>query len=49
MKKIIETNRLILREFEINDSENFFYLNLDPEILVYHRIRKNDYIKKISF
>jgi len=35
MKQIIETNRLILREFEINDSENFFYLNLDSEVLKY--------------
>tara|TARA_B100000795_G_scaffold268199_1_gene254696 strand:+ start:1107 stop:1397 length:291 start_codon:yes stop_codon:yes gene_type:complete len=35
MKKIIETNRLILRELDINDSENFFNLNLDPEVLKY--------------
>ncbi|MFT5250293.1 MAG: ribosomal-protein-alanine N-acetyltransferase [bacterium] len=35
MKKIIETNRLVLRELDINDSENFFNLNSDSEVLKY--------------
>ncbi|MBT3587817.1 MAG: GNAT family N-acetyltransferase [Flavobacteriaceae bacterium] len=35
MKKITETNRLILRELDSNDSENFFNLNSDPEVLKY--------------
>jgi ribosomal-protein-alanine N-acetyltransferase len=35
MKNIIETNRLVLRELDINDSENFFNLNSDPEVLKY--------------
>ena len=35
MKKVIETDRLILRELDVNDSENFFYLNSDPEVLKY--------------
>ena len=35
MKKITETNRLILRELDRNDSEFFYNLNLDPEALKY--------------
>ena len=35
MKKITETNRLILRELDSNDSEFFYNLNLDPEVLKY--------------
>ena len=35
MKKITETNRLILRELGSNDSEFFYNLNLDPEVLKY--------------
>ncbi len=33
MKKIIETDRLILRELNRNDSLSFYNLNSDPEIL----------------
>ena len=32
---IIETNRLVLRELDIIDSENVFYLNSDTEVLKY--------------
>ena len=32
---IIETNRLILREFEITDAEAMFNLNLDPDVIRY--------------
>lgn len=35
MKKIIETDRLILRELDVHDSESFFNLNSDPEVLKY--------------
>ena len=35
MKIIIETPRLLLREFSINDDEKFFELNTDPEVLKY--------------
>lgn len=35
MKKIIESERLILRELNVNDSENFYNLNSDPEVLRY--------------
>jgi ribosomal-protein-alanine N-acetyltransferase len=35
MKKIIETNRLVLRELDRNDSEFLYNLNLDPEVLKY--------------
>ena len=35
MKKIIETNRLILREFNKDDSVHFYNLNSDPEVLKY--------------
>ncbi|WP_196889253.1 GNAT family N-acetyltransferase [Aureivirga sp. CE67] len=33
MKKILETNRLILREFSVSDAENMFLLNEDLEVL----------------
>ena len=33
MNKITETNRLILREFNVSDAEDFFRLNSDPEVL----------------
>jgi len=35
MKKIIETNRLILRELDVLDSEQFFKLNANPEVMRY--------------
>lgn len=33
MKQIIETSRLILREFIIEDAQDFFDLNSDPDVL----------------
>ena len=33
MAKIIETERLILRELNVLDAEHFFNLNADPEVL----------------
>ncbi|MEQ8625521.1 MAG: GNAT family N-acetyltransferase [Vicingaceae bacterium] len=35
MKKTIETKRLLLRELDISDSEDFYNLNSDPEVLKY--------------
>ncbi|WP_317192844.1 GNAT family N-acetyltransferase [Aureivirga marina] len=35
MKKILETNRLFLREFAISDAEKMFHLNEDLEVLKY--------------
>ena len=35
MIKIIETQRLILRELNVSDSEHFFKLNSNPEVLKY--------------
>lgn len=35
MKTIIETERLILRELTVSDSEQFFRLNSNPEVLKY--------------
>ncbi len=35
MKKIIETNRLYLRELTIEDAENFYLLNADEEVIKY--------------
>jgi RimJ/RimL family protein N-acetyltransferase len=35
MTQIIETSRLILREFEIDDAENMFLLNSNPEVIKY--------------
>lgn len=35
MKKIIETNRLYLRELNAADAENFFLLNSDEEVTKY--------------
>jgi ribosomal-protein-alanine N-acetyltransferase len=35
MEIILETDRLQLREFNFLDAENFFLLNLDPEVLRY--------------
>ncbi|MFT5920228.1 MAG: ribosomal-protein-alanine N-acetyltransferase [Granulosicoccus sp.] len=35
MKPILETERLILREWVIEDAENFFDLNNDPEVVRY--------------
>ena len=32
---VIETNRLLLREFNTSDAEGFFNLNNDPEVLKY--------------
>jgi len=33
MKKILETERLILRELEVTDAENFWKLNSDIEVI----------------
>lgn len=35
MKKVAETNRLILREFSIEDAPDFYALNLDEEVMKY--------------
>lgn len=35
MKKILETKRLYLRELTPEDAEDFFNLNLDPEVIKY--------------
>ena len=35
MNKILETDRLILREFTIADAEKLFELNSDPEVIKY--------------
>lgn len=35
MKKILETNRLVLRELNINDAKDFFDLNLNPNVVKY--------------
>lgn len=35
MKIIIETPRLILREFQLSDAEKMFKLNSDPEVIKY--------------
>lgn len=35
MKKVAETDRLILREFSIEDAQDFYALNLDEEVMKY--------------
>jgi len=35
LKKIIQTNRLYLRELTVTDAENFYLLNLDEEVIKY--------------
>lgn len=35
MKIILETNRLLLREFDISDAESFYELNLNPNVIKY--------------
>lgn len=35
MKIILETNRLLLREFEVSDAESFYELNLNPNVIKY--------------
>lgn len=35
MRSIIETNRLILRELNIDDAKNFYELNLNPNVVKY--------------
>lgn len=35
MKKIIETNRLYLRELSVADAENFYLLNADEDVVKY--------------
>lgn len=35
MNKILETDRLYLREFSLSDAEDFFQLNNDPEVIKY--------------
>ena len=35
MKQVIETSRLILREFQPSDAESMFLLNSDPEVIRY--------------
>lgn len=33
MKTILETDRLLLREFDISDAESFYELNLNPNVI----------------
>lgn len=35
MKTILETNRLLLQEFNIGDAEGFYELNLNPNVIKY--------------
>ena len=35
MKVIIETPRLLLREFHLSDAEKMYELNSDPEVIKY--------------
>lgn len=35
MKTILETDRLLLREFEVSDAKNFYELNLNPNVIKY--------------
>ena len=35
MKKIFETERLILRELNTDDAKNFYELNLNPNVIKY--------------
>jgi [ribosomal protein S5]-alanine N-acetyltransferase len=35
MKRILETDRLFLREFNLEDSEHFYELNLNPNVIRY--------------
>lgn len=35
MKQILETDRLFLRELDIDDAENFYKLNLNPNVIKY--------------
>jgi len=35
MKTILETNRLLLREFNISDADSFYELNLNPNVIKY--------------
>lgn len=46
MKKIIETGRLFLREFDVSDSENLYQLNSDPEVIKYTGDEKFNSIKE---
>lgn len=46
MKKIIETNRLYLRELSVADAENFYLLNSDEDIIKYTGDKAFDSIKE---
>ncbi|CDF79290.1 GCN5-related N-acetyltransferase [Formosa agariphila KMM 3901] len=35
MRVILETNRLLLREFNLHDAENFYNLNRNPNVIKY--------------
>ena len=35
MKNIIETERMYLREFSVDDASHFYELNSDPEVVRY--------------
>lgn len=35
MKTILETDHLLLREFEVSDAKNFYELNLNPNVIKY--------------
>ena len=35
MKFILETERLLLREFDISDAEKMYQLNSDPDVIKY--------------
>lgn len=35
MKNVIETDCLLLRELTLHDAENFYHLNLNPNVIRY--------------
>ena len=35
MKTILETERLLLREFQVKDAQKMYELNTDPEVIKY--------------
>ncbi|MGY8846628.1 MAG: GNAT family N-acetyltransferase [Bacteroidia bacterium] len=46
MKKVLETERLYLRELNIKDAESFYLLNLDKEVMKYTGEKLFDNIEK---
>ncbi|MEE9432574.1 MAG: GNAT family N-acetyltransferase [Melioribacteraceae bacterium] len=49
MNKILETNRLVLREFENSDAENMFELNSDREVIKYTGDKPFESIKQAKY